>query len=452
MAGALGTLGVITEISFKVLPRRRAEATLAFELDEADAIEQANRWAGQPLPLSATAWQEGMLRVRLSGRRDGGRGSAAKMGGEEVDAARLLARAARAPRWRSSRPASPLWRLSVPQTAEPIDAEHAAARSNGAAACAGSCGDARSSRPALDRRARGRPRHALPRRRQVGRRLPPAAARARQDPQAPQGTRSIRPASSTRDACTTSDRCRPSSPTGSRTRPRGIEADAILRKCVHCGFCLATCPTYNLLGDELDSPRGRIYLMKQMLEGAPVTERTQLHLDRCLTCRACETTCPSGVEYGRLVDIGRELVEQKVAAHAVGPAAALAVRAHAALARRSSARRSRSGAPARPLLPAALATPIPWRHAPGAWPGAAPRAPHAGARRAACSRRWRRRSTRPPRACSIALGISLVRVAGRRLLRRGHLPPQLPGRGARLREGATSTRGGRTWRRAPRRS
>jgi glycolate oxidase iron-sulfur subunit len=92
----------------------------------------------------------------------------------------------------------------------------------------------------------------------------------------------------------------------------GVEADAILRKCVHCGFCLATCPTYTLLGDELDSPRGRIYLMKQMLEGAPVTRRTQLHLDRCVTCRACETTCPSGVEYGRLVDIGRDLVERKV--------------------------------------------------------------------------------------------------------------------------------------------
>jgi glycolate oxidase iron-sulfur subunit len=95
--------------------------------------------------------------------------------------------------------------------------------------------------------------------------------------------------------------------------PRGREADAVLRKCVHCGFCLATCPTYTLLGDELDSPRGRIYLMKQMLEGSPVTERTQLHLDRCLTCRACETTCPSGVEYGKLVDIGRALVEERVA-------------------------------------------------------------------------------------------------------------------------------------------
>jgi glycolate oxidase iron-sulfur subunit len=94
--------------------------------------------------------------------------------------------------------------------------------------------------------------------------------------------------------------------------PEGLEADSILRKCVHCGFCLATCPTYNLLGDELDSPRGRIYLMKQVLEGEPVTAKTQLHLDRCLTCRACETTCPSGVQYGRLVDIGRELVEKKV--------------------------------------------------------------------------------------------------------------------------------------------
>ncbi len=92
----------------------------------------------------------------------------------------------------------------------------------------------------------------------------------------------------------------------------GREADAILRKCVHCGFCTATCPTYQLLGDELDGPRGRIYLIKGMLEGAEVTASTQLHLDRCLTCRACETTCPSGVQYGRLVDIGRKLAEERV--------------------------------------------------------------------------------------------------------------------------------------------
>jgi glycolate oxidase iron-sulfur subunit len=92
----------------------------------------------------------------------------------------------------------------------------------------------------------------------------------------------------------------------------GEAAEAILRKCVHCGFCTATCPTYQLLGDELDGPRGRIYLMKQMLEGAPVTRKTQLHLDRCLSCRNCETTCPSGVQYGALVDIGRKLVEDRV--------------------------------------------------------------------------------------------------------------------------------------------
>ena len=96
-----------------------------------------------------------------------------------------------------------------------------------------------------------------------------------------------------------------------RDTPEGREADAILRKCVHCGFCTATCPTYQLLGDELDGPRGRIYLIKQVLEGAAPTEKTRLHLDRCLTCRACETTCPSGVQYGRLADIGRGIVEQK---------------------------------------------------------------------------------------------------------------------------------------------
>ncbi|WP_298825382.1 glycolate oxidase subunit GlcF [uncultured Piscinibacter sp.] len=92
----------------------------------------------------------------------------------------------------------------------------------------------------------------------------------------------------------------------------GTEAEAILRKCVHCGFCTATCPTYQLLGDELDGPRGRIYLIKQVLEGKPVTRATQQHLDRCLTCRNCESTCPSGVQYGHLVEIGRKVVEERV--------------------------------------------------------------------------------------------------------------------------------------------
>jgi glycolate oxidase iron-sulfur subunit len=94
--------------------------------------------------------------------------------------------------------------------------------------------------------------------------------------------------------------------------PEGEAAQAILRQCVHCGFCTATCPTYQLLGDELDSPRGRIYLIKQVLEGRAPTRATQLHLDRCLTCRNCESTCPSGVRYGALVDIGRTIVEAKV--------------------------------------------------------------------------------------------------------------------------------------------
>jgi glycolate oxidase iron-sulfur subunit len=94
--------------------------------------------------------------------------------------------------------------------------------------------------------------------------------------------------------------------------PQGIEADRILRSCVHCGFCTATCPTYRITGDELDSPRGRIYLIKSVLEGKPSGHRTLNHIDRCLTCRACETTCPSGVEYGKLLDIGRGLIEEKV--------------------------------------------------------------------------------------------------------------------------------------------
>ena len=97
-----------------------------------------------------------------------------------------------------------------------------------------------------------------------------------------------------------------------RDTPKGKEAEAILRKCTHCGMCTATCPTYQLLNDELDGPRGRIYLMKQVLEGTAPTVKTQLHLDRCLTCRACETTCPTGVRYGRLLDIGRQVVEERV--------------------------------------------------------------------------------------------------------------------------------------------
>lgn len=106
----------------------------------------------------------------------------------------------------------------------------------------------------------------------------------------------------------------------------GQAADAIVRSCVHCGFCTATCPTYQILGDELDGPRGRIYLIKQVLEGQPATTKTQLHLDRCLTCRSCESTCPSGVQYGHLVDIGRAIVEQQVGRSWLEKAQRLALR------------------------------------------------------------------------------------------------------------------------------
>ena len=101
-------------------------------------------------------------------------------------------------------------------------------------------------------------------------------------------------------------------PTSLLETPAGREADEILRNCVHCGFCNATCPTYQLLGNELDGPRGRIYLIKQVLEGHAPTARTRLHLDRCLTCRACETTCPSGVDYHHLLDTGREQIAQQI--------------------------------------------------------------------------------------------------------------------------------------------
>ncbi len=149
--------------------------------------------------------------------------------------------------------------------------------------------------------------------------------------------------------------------------PDGLAAEAILRKCVHCGFCTATCPTYQLLGDELDGPRGRIYLMKQVLEGAEPTRKTQLHLDRCLTCRNCESTCPSGVDYGHLVDIGRKLVDAKVAR----PAGEAAQRwmLKEGLPSPLFAPAMRLGQAVRGVLPAALRHKVPKRHHGGAWPG-----------------------------------------------------------------------------------
>jgi len=152
-----------------------------------------------------------------------------------------------------------------------------------------------------------------------------------------------------------------------RNTPEGDVAERILRSCVHCGFCLATCPTYQILGDELDSPRGRIYLMKQVLEGATPTAKTQLHLDRCLTCRNCETTCPSGVEYGKLLDIGRHIVEEEVGRGLADAAARTTLKTGLGtpLLFNSVLKLGRS---VRSLMPAFLKTRIPAADAAGAWP------------------------------------------------------------------------------------
>jgi glycolate oxidase iron-sulfur subunit len=146
----------------------------------------------------------------------------------------------------------------------------------------------------------------------------------------------------------------------------GLAAEAILRKCVHCGFCTATCPTYQLLGDELDGPRGRIYLIKQVLEGQAPTRKTQQHLDRCLTCRNCESTCPSGVDYGHLVDIGRKLVDERV----TRPVAEKAVRwaLKEGMTSPLFAPAMKLGQAVRGLLPASLKNKVPAAQDAGLWP------------------------------------------------------------------------------------
>ncbi|MBC7469222.1 MAG: glycolate oxidase subunit GlcF [Ramlibacter sp.] len=148
--------------------------------------------------------------------------------------------------------------------------------------------------------------------------------------------------------------------------PEGREAEAILRKCVHCGFCTATCPTYQLLGDELDGPRGRIYLIKQMLEGQQPTRKTQLHLDRCLSCRNCESTCPSGVQYGALADIGRGIMERKVERGAGSKALRWVLKE--GLTSPLFAPVMKLGQAMRPLLPDALKDKVPAKQDAGRWP------------------------------------------------------------------------------------
>lgn len=149
--------------------------------------------------------------------------------------------------------------------------------------------------------------------------------------------------------------------------PDGQEAETILRTCVHCGFCTATCPTYQLLGDELDGPRGRIYLIKQVLEGKQVTAHTQTHLDRCLTCRSCETTCPSGVRYGRLVDIGRHVVEEQVTRPFAERITRRALRAIVPFSQRFGTV-LKIGQVMAPLLPQSLRQKIPQTPEASAWP------------------------------------------------------------------------------------
>ena len=147
----------------------------------------------------------------------------------------------------------------------------------------------------------------------------------------------------------------------------GQRANTILRKCVHCGFCNATCPTYQLLGDELDGPRGRIYQIKQMLEGQVASRETQTHLDRCLTCRNCETTCPSGVDYGELLDIGRELIEKTVKRSAWDQFRRWCIRETLAYPKRFTLL-LRPGQLLRPLLPALLRNKIPKYQVSQHWP------------------------------------------------------------------------------------
>lgn len=149
--------------------------------------------------------------------------------------------------------------------------------------------------------------------------------------------------------------------------PEGQEAEAILRSCVHCGFCTATCPTYQELGDERDGPRGRIYLMKMFLEGEETTDKTREHLDRCLTCRSCETTCPSGVEYGRLLDISRELLDRQLE-RPVRDRWTRALLRRVVPNRRLFGALLRAGQMLRPLLPETLRRKVPPRRSFSPWP------------------------------------------------------------------------------------
>ena len=195
-----------------------------------------------------------------------------------------------------------------------------------------------------------------------------------------------------------------------RDTPEGREAEEILRKCVHCGFCTATCPTYQLLGDELDGPRGRIYLIKQVLEGAAPTEKTRLHLDRCLTCRSCESTCPSGVHYSRLLDIGRAVVAERVPRHGGEALVRRTLREFVPRPRLFGLAMG-AGRAVRGLLPKSLQDKVPTLRPAGTWP--APRHARRVIALAGCAQPAMAPSINAAAARVLdALGISMVELPG----------------------------------------
>ena len=321
MAGSLGTLGLILEVSVKVLPLPQAEATLRFDMNGTDAVRKLNEWGGQPLPISASAGVTARWRCASRAPKPRSRRRARR------SAAKWSMRSRRERFWAGLReqtdsffaaipPKAALWRLALPSITEPLQLPGAQLIEWGGGAALVDHRHRRANR-AHQREAGRRSCDDLPHRprlRPQRRRVHAAARAADENPSRPEKRFRPGPHLQSRPSLPRllSDAMQTNLADFIRNTPDGDEADAILRNCVHCGFCTATCPTYQLLGDELDGPRGRIYLIKQMVEGAPVTRSTQLHLDRCLTCRNCETTCPSGVQYGRLVEIGRKLTEEKV--------------------------------------------------------------------------------------------------------------------------------------------
>ena len=306
MTGALGTLGVLTEVSMKCLPLPKIEATHALECSADDAIRRTNEWGGKPLPdLGDLPSLRAGSPCALSGSAAAVEAATAKIGGTAMRRrGRVLGE--------HSRPHAPSFRRGGRARCAAVAAfgeAHGAVSGPGRRAAdrmgrriaMARCGRRAPMRREVRAWAHGNGGHATLFRatdKSAGR-VPSAARGDASVASAPQGDLRSGGHSQSRPALSGFLTALETALADFiRDTPEGREADAILRSCVHCGFCTATCPTYQLLGDDLDSPRGRIYLIKQALEGGEVTAKTRLHLDRCLTCRSCETTCPSGVKYG----------------------------------------------------------------------------------------------------------------------------------------------------------